>query len=172
MYAPSADFSCFLNCVQNPALKLLPDWEFFEEFLLRGSGNFFLKIILRSRVFLVVLKYCSDVLRFLRHCEKSAQVTYVNVRSQRGLFLFLELRAKSRLKTIAGLEVLGGGLLYCLRSDVLRFLRHNEKSAQVTYVNVRSQRGLFLFLELRAKSRLKTIAGLGVFGELFFGGKW
>ena len=24
MYAPSADFSCFLNCVQNPALKLLP----------------------------------------------------------------------------------------------------------------------------------------------------
>ena len=30
MYAPSADFSCFLNCVQNPALKLLPDWEFFE----------------------------------------------------------------------------------------------------------------------------------------------
>ena len=33
MYAPSADFSCFLNCVQNPALKLLPDWEFW--------GNFF-----------------------------------------------------------------------------------------------------------------------------------
>ena len=105
MYAPSADFSCFLNCVQNPALKLLPDWEFWGNFFLRESGNFFLKKILRSRVFLVVLKYCSDVLRFLRHCEKSAQVTYVNVRSQRGLFLFLELRAKSRLKTTAGLGV-------------------------------------------------------------------
>ena len=113
MYAPSADFSCFLNCVQNPALKLLPDWEFWGNFFLRESGNFFLKKILRSRVFLVVLKYCSDVLRFLRHCEKSAQVTYVNVRSQRGLFLFLELRTKSRLKTITGLEVFLGEFFLC-----------------------------------------------------------
>ena len=156
------------------------------------------------------MKYCA----FLHHCEKSAQVTYVNVRSQRGLFLFLELRAKSRLKTTyvnvrsqrglflflelraksrlkttAEARVFCGNcfcgvgsdffikiilrsrvfliVLKCCRRGVLRFLRHSEKSAQVTYVNVRSQRGLFLFLELRTKSRLKTTAGLGVLGEFF-----
>ena len=37
MYAPSAGFSCFLNCVQNPALKLLPDWEFFEGIVFWGK---------------------------------------------------------------------------------------------------------------------------------------
>jgi len=43
MYAPSADFSCFLNCVQNPALKLLPDWEFWGNFFYVGVVISFLK---------------------------------------------------------------------------------------------------------------------------------
>ena len=54
MYAPSADFSCFLNCVQNPALKLLPCRKVLVEWIvLLEMGNLLLKIILRSRVFLV-----------------------------------------------------------------------------------------------------------------------
>ena len=52
MYAPSADFSCFLNCVQNPALKLLPCRKVLVEWIvLLEMGNLLLKIILRSRVF-------------------------------------------------------------------------------------------------------------------------
>ena len=52
MYAPSADFSCFLNCVQNPALKLLPCRKVLGVWIvLLEMGNLLLKIILRSRVF-------------------------------------------------------------------------------------------------------------------------
>ena len=112
MYAPSADFSCFLNCVQNPALKLLPCRKVLGEWIvLLEMGNLLLKIILRSRVFFdELLLNVGEWKRsaFQRHCEKSAQVTYVNVRSQRGLFLFLELRAKSRLKTLAVPQGFGG----------------------------------------------------------------
>ena len=59
MYAPSADFSCFLNCVQNPALKLLPDWKFWGNCFLGESGNFFLKIILQSQSLFRIVFVCT-----------------------------------------------------------------------------------------------------------------
>ena len=54
MYAPSADFSCFLNCVQNPALKLLPDWKFWGNFFYVGVVISFLKKFCEAEFFRIV----------------------------------------------------------------------------------------------------------------------
>ena len=88
----------------------------------------------------IVVTYCA----FLRHCEKSAQVTYVNVRSQRGLFLFLELRAKSRLKTIAGLGVLGNCFLGESGNVFLKIILQSQSLFRIVFV-------------CTLESRLKTI---------------